>query len=139
MPSLSVELRRTNQKVHFEGVSSANPNLSIPFDFAPPMGDGQGFAGLEMLLMSFAGCFSTTVVFLLGRMGKHIESYSATAEGIRSEQPLAMKEIHITMRIQSNDITSQDMDTVIRQAEAMAPVGQAIKNNVVIKTAFELS
>jgi len=138
MANLSVEINRTNQKVHFECVSSANPNLTIPFDFAPPMGDGQGFAGLEMLLMSFAGCFSTTVVFLLGRLGKQIESYTATAEGIRSEQPLALKEIHIMIRIKSSDITSQDMDHVIQQAEAMAPVGQAIKNNVVIVTSFEL-
>ena len=68
MADLNVEITRTNRKVHFEGVSDANPERRIPFDFAPPLGDGNGFAGLELLLMSFAGCVSTTVVFLLGRM-----------------------------------------------------------------------
>ena len=100
MANLFVNVKRTNQKVHFEGVSTVNPDTVIPFDFAPPLGDGQGFGGLELLLMSFTGCVSTTLVFLLGRSGKHISSYTAAAEGIRSEQPLALKEIHFILHIE---------------------------------------
>jgi Predicted redox protein, regulator of disulfide bond formation len=138
MANLSVEIKRTNQKVHFEGVSVANPNITIPFDFAPPLGDGQGFAGLELLLMSFAGCVSTTVVFLLGRSGKHIASYSAAVEGVRSEQPLALKEIHFKIKIASEDITAEDMENVMKQAEAISPVWQAVKNNVIVEITYEL-
>lgn len=46
MSNLLVEIKRTNQKVHFEGVSADNPAITIPFDFTPPIGDGNGFAGL---------------------------------------------------------------------------------------------
>jgi len=138
MANLSVEIKRTNQKVHFEGVSDLNPGISIPFDFAPPLGDGAGFGGLELLLMSFAGCASTTIVFLLGRAGKQLTAYSATAEGTRTERPLSLSEIHLHMRIESEDITAADMETALAQAEAMAPVWQALKNNVAIKISFEL-
>ena len=138
MANLVVEIKRTNQKVHFEGVSADNPGISIPFDFTPPLGDGQGFAGLELLLMSFAGCVSTAIVFLLGRSGKHIASYAATAEGVRREQPLSLSEIHFHVGIASEDITNGDMESVIQQAEAISPVWLAIKNNVAVDITFEL-
>lgn len=139
MANLSVELKRTNEKVHFEGVSEANPGFSIPFDFAPPIGDGDGFAGLELLLMSFTGCVSTTVVFLLGRMGRHIISYSAKAEGIRNEQPLSLNKINLHILLQSEDITAADMEMVIKQAESISPVWLAVKNNVTVEITFEIS
>lgn len=138
MANLIIEIKRTNQKVHFEGVSEANPGISIPFDFAPPLGDGNGFAGLELLLMSFTGCVSTTVVFLLGRMGKSISSYTARVEGIRSERPLSLREIHFHIQIESGDITDTDMEDAIKQAEAISPVWLAVKNNITVEITFEL-
>ncbi len=139
MENLLVTITRTDRKVHFEGVSNDNPDIAVPFDFAPPIGEGDGFAGLEMLLMTLAGCISTTLVFLLGRAGKSIASFSATAQGIRSERPLALKEVHMVARLKSDDISASDMETVIGQAEAMAPVWQAVKNNVLVKIDYELS
>ncbi len=138
MSNLLINVKRTNQKVHFEGVSDTNSDIVIPFDYAPPLGDGQGFGGLELLLMSFSGCVSTTVVFLLGRLGKKIANYSAVVEGIRSEQPLALKEIHFNICIESSDITEDDMKNVIKQAENISPVWQAVKNNITVKMTFEL-
>lgn len=138
MGNLAVKVTRTDNKVHFEGVSETNPGITIPFDYAPPLGSGSGFAGLELLLMSFAGCVSTTAVFLLGRMGKHISSFSASAEGIRSEHPLSLKEICFHICIESEDVTDKDMETVLKQAEAVSPVWQAVKNNIAVKTSFEL-
>lgn len=55
----------THDRVQFRGVSPANPDRPIAFDFAPPLGDGQGYNGLELLLMSLAGCSGTTVAPLL--------------------------------------------------------------------------
>lgn len=138
MANLAVQVTRTDSKVHFKGVSETNPNIEIPFDFAPPLGTGCGFAGLEVLLMSFAGCVSTTLVFLLGRLGKHISSYTASAEGIRNEHPFSLKEICFHICIESEDITDADMENVIKQAESVSPVWQALKNNVTVKTTFEL-
>ena len=138
MADLVVKVKRTDNKVHFVGVSDTSPGTEISFDYAPPLGTGCGFAGLELLLMSFAGCVSTTVVFLLGRAQKHISSYTASARGIRTEHPVALKEIHFCICIESEDITQADMETVIKQAQAVSPVWQAIKNNIDVKTTFEL-
>lgn len=139
MDNLFVTVTRTDLKVHFEGVSKDNEDFSVPFDFTPPIGEGKGFAGLEMLLMTLAGCISTSLVFLLGRAGKHINSFSATAEGIRGEHPMTLKEVRMTVKIKSDDISASDMETAIRQAEEVAPVWQAVKNNVLVKIDFELS
>ena len=138
MSNLVVKVKRTDNKVHFESVSDTNPSIEIPFDYAPPLGNGHGFAGLEILLISFAGCVSTTVVFLLGRLGKHISSYTASAEGIRSEHPLTLKEIRFHICIESEDVTGADMENVIKQAEAISPVWLAVKNNIIVETTFEL-
>ena len=138
MANLVVKVTRTDSKVHFKGVSETNPSIEVPFDFAPPLGTGCGFAGLEVLLMSFAGCVSTTLVFLLGRLGKHISSFTASAEGIRTEHPLALKEICFHICVESEDISDTDMENVIKQAESVSPVWQALKNNVTVKTTFEL-
>lgn len=139
MENLVVEIKRTNQKIHFEGVSAFNPDITIPFDYAPPLGDGQGFAGLELLLLSFSGCVSTAMVVLLGRAGKHVASYAAKVEGVRREHPLSLSEILFHIRIASEDITAEDMDAVIRQAEMISPVWLAVKNNVDVKITYELS
>jgi len=138
MANLVVEVKKTDDKVHFEGVSDTDRSIAIPFDFAPPLGTGQGFAGLEILLMSFAGCVSTTIVFVLARSAKHVTSYSASAEGVRSEHPLLLKTIHFHIRLESEDITENDMENAIKQAEALSPVWQAVKNNVSIETTFVL-
>lgn len=138
MANLVVKVKRTGNKLHFEGVSDTNPSIVIPFDYAPPLGNGHGLAGLEILLISFAGCVSTTVVFLLGRLGKHISSYTASAEGIRAEHPLSLKEISFHIYIESEDVTDADIENVMKQAEAISPVWQAVKNNIIVETTFEL-
>lgn len=139
MSNLSIEIKRTNQKVHFEGISKDHKDIAIPFDFAQPIGDGNGFLGLELLLMSFTGCVSTVIVFLLGRSGKHISSYTAKADAIRKEHPLSLSEIHFHIRIESTDIRDVDIAYAIKQAEDISPVWLAVKNNVTVKITYELS
>jgi putative redox protein len=138
MKNLSISIERKDLKVHFEGISESNPDSPIQFDFGPPVGDGKGFSGLETLLMSFAGCVSTTIVFLLGRSGKHVSTYKANIEGIRCETPLSLKEIDMKIYIKSDDITVDDMNEVIKRAKVVSPVCQAIKNNVIVEINYEL-
>lgn len=57
-----------NDKIQFSGVVRDNP--AITFDYHPPIGDGHGFTGLEVLLLSLAGCSASTVVYLLRSMKK---------------------------------------------------------------------
>lgn len=73
---IEINLALINQKVKFSCVSSAKADQPITVDYLPPLGDGEGFLGLELLVMSFGGCVSTGIVGILRRMGKSILNYS---------------------------------------------------------------
>ena len=138
MEHIVVDLKRTSGNVHFEAVSADHPAITVPFDFTPPLGSGDGLSGLEALVMTFCGCVSTAIVGLTLRLGKHIGSYAVRAEGERAEQPLSLQKIFIHIDITSNDMTSDDMDWVLRQAEAISPVWIAIQGNVAVETSYKI-
>ena len=139
MDNLSVNLKRVGQKVYFETVSDDHPDLSIPFDYVPPLGENNGFAGLEALLMTFCGCVSTAIVALLMRLGKPAADYSVHAEGIRREQPISLSKILFHVTVTGNGISAADMETVLHQAELISPVWLAIKGNVEVETSYTIS
>ncbi len=139
MDNLSVNLKRVGQKVHFEAVSDDHPDLSIPFDYVPPLGENNGFAGLEALLMTFCGCVSTAIVALLMRLGKPAADYSVHAEGIRREQPISLSKILFHVTVAGNGISKADMEAVLHQAELISPVWLAIKGNVEVETSYTIS
>ncbi len=138
MENLRVDIKLIGQKVQFEAVSQTNPNRPVALDYVPPIGDGQGFAGLELLLISFCGCVSTAVVALLRKAGKRIVSYECSAVGIRQESPLLLKKILFEVRVRSDNTETADMDSVLGMAAAISPVWLAIKNNVDVETAYEI-
>lgn len=138
MDNLSVNLKRVGQRVHFEAVSDDHPDLSIPFDYVPPLGENNGLAGLEALLMTFCGCVSTAIVALLMRLGKPATDYSVHAEGIRHEQPISLSKILFHVTVAGNGISSADMDAIMHQAELISPVWLAIKGNVEVETSYSI-
>jgi len=131
----------TNDKVQFTGVSQSNPDNSIVFDFFPPIGDGQGFNGLELLLMSLAGCSGTTVVCLLRDIGKKVSGLKVKAKGIRRDQfPATFEKILLEFALTSNDAEDADLQKAIELAEAsICPVWQMLKGNVEITTEYKLT
>ncbi len=135
---LEVSLSLTNQKVRFIGVSTSNPDHPIAFDYLPPIGDGQGFLGLELLLMSFSGCVSTGIVFLLRKMGKSVSGYRANAIGTKRMQPISLEKIHFEIVLESSDTTDSDVVAVLKQAEVISPVWAAIRNNVEVTTGYTI-
>lgn len=128
----------TNQKVQFTGVSNSNPDRPIAFDYVPPLGDGQGYKGLELLLMSFAGCVSTAIVVLLRRMGKNITGFKMNVAGIRREQPLSLQKICFEVVLESKDAVESDIEAVIKQAEAISPVWITLKNSVEVASEYKI-
>jgi len=139
MENIVVELKRTKGNVHFETVSADHPAINVPFDYTPPLGLGEGLAGLEALVMTFSGCVSTAVVGLLLRLGKHVDGYSVRAEGERNEQPLSLKKILFHVQVTSADVTPEDMDKVMHQAEIISPVWIAIRGNVAVETSYRVN
>ena len=135
---LSVEL--TNDKVGFTGVSRANSDRPVIFDFPPPLGDGKGYTGLELLLMSFAGCSATTVLYLVRRMGRKISGLKVNARGVRRERPLyGFEKIFLEFVFNSADAVDADVQKALQMAEeAYCPVWQMVKNNVEVATEYRI-
>ena len=134
-----VNLELKNDKLLFRGNSRDNHDISM--DYFPPLGDGNGYTGLELLLMSFAGCSSTSVIYLLRKMGKNIRGMRASASGIkREEMPKAFREIRITYYINSADANESDVRKALTLSEeSVCPVWSMIKGNVDIHTEIEIS
>ena len=127
------EVKLKNQKVKFEGISLLNPTRHIDFDYAKPMGDDEGFRGLELLLLSFGGCVSTTIVFLIRRQGKEINSFKMNLEGVKKENPLSIEKINFEVEIDSEEITEEDIQVIAKQTEALSPVWNMIKGNCIVQ------
>lgn len=128
--NLSVSLELNNDRVQFKGY--ARDNDFVFMDYFPPIGDGLGYTGVELILMSFAGCSATSVIYLLRKLGKSVEGLRVTAEGERSnEPPLTLKKIVIDYTIISNDVTEYDFQKALKLSEeSVSPVWSLIKNNV---------
>jgi len=136
-----VAVQLINQKVQFRGVSKANPGRPIAFDYPAPLGDGQGFNGLELLLMSLAGCSATALVYLLRKKGKTVSGLDVQAKGLRSAQPpLKFDRIFLEFKLQSPDAQAADLQQAVQLAEAsVCPVWQLLKNNVEVVPSFSLN
>ena len=135
-----VTVRLINQKVKFTGVSSANPERPVTFDYKPPIGDGEGYNGLELLLMSLSGCSATAIVYLLRKMGKTISGLEVNAKGIRREQPpIKFEKILLEFILNSKDTKDADIRKAIQLAEqSVCAVWQMIKNNVEVVTGYKI-
>ena len=138
LPPVEIHMELVNQKVKFTGVSKTNPDTPIAIDYLPPLGDGEGFLGLELLVMSFAGCVSTAIVGLLRIMNKNISAYKMDVTGIKNEQPLSLQKIHFAVVVESNDINQDEIQNVLKMAEQISPVWIAIRNNVDIDWEYEI-
>lgn len=135
---VEIKLELINEKVKFLGVSSTNQDYPITMDYLPPLGDGQGFLGLELLVMSFAGCVSTAVVALLRKTGKTVEGYKMSLKGYKRESPLSLEKIEFEITVTSQDITDENILGVLKTAETISPVWMAIKNNVDVTYQYQI-
>ena len=139
-PVEEVTVSLTDGKLGFTGVSGSNPGRSVSFDYAPPAGAGQGYNGLELLLMSLAGCSATAFVYLLRKMGKDVAGLSVSAKGVKAGRPpLKFERISLLFTLKSRDAGGEDVKKALELAEtAVCPVWQMLKNNVEVKADCEI-
>jgi len=135
---LEVAVNLTNQKVQFTGISRSNP--PITFDYDSPLGDGRGYTGLEMLLMSLAACSGTSIVALLRNMKKSISGFKVKGKGIRrAEHPTSFQKIFLEYTLNSKDAEAKDIEKAIQLSEEKyCPVWAMVKNNVEIVTEYQI-
>jgi len=136
---VEIMLKLVDDKVKFEGISKTNPDTPVIFDYLPPLGTGDGFVGIEMMTMSFAGCVSTAIVGLLKRRGKTLQSYSMEIFGVKHEEPLFLEAISFTTTIAAQDVTQDELDEVLALAEKISPAWIAIRGNVSVTGKIQLA
>jgi len=128
----------TNNKVRFSGVARTNPEIIC--DYNPPLGDGEGYTGLELLLTSLAACAGTAVVALLRRTGKTISELKVTAKGQRRDQhPTSLVKIWLEFILNSPDVLDSDIEEVIQMSEqTISPVWVMLKDSAEIVTTYKI-
>ena len=135
---LAATVTLTNDKMQF--AASARTNPVVQMDYFPPLGDGEGYTGLEMLLISLAGCSASAIVPLLRRMRKTVAGFTVNASGDRREQhPTCFHTMALEFVVTSPDIEDSDVQKAIQMSEeTYCPVWAMLKGNVEIKTSFRI-
>ena len=60
---LEITLVSQDDKVKFAAQARSKPEVAI--DYFPPFGSADGYTSLELLLMSFSSCVSSTLAIIL--------------------------------------------------------------------------
>jgi putative redox protein len=136
--ALEVKGMLVDDKVQFRAVARSNP--PVQFDFFPPIGTGQGYTGLEGLLMSLAVCSATTLAYLLRKAGKTVTGCEVAAEGTTKELPaVGFESAILRFNLTSRDVTGEDMDLALQRArDSACPVWQMVKGNFEITTGYTI-
>jgi putative redox protein len=134
----NIEISLLDDKVKFGCLSEAHPDLPLTLDYIPPVGSGQGLAGLEVLICSFAGCVSTAVVGLLRRAGADIKDFKAHAAGYRKEKPLMLEKIVYTAEVTSDKATDEMLQNILARAAEISPVWLCLNPSIAVETDFML-
>jgi putative redox protein len=135
---LEVMVDLTNDKVQFTG--KVRDNHAIVVDYKPPVGDGEGYTSLELLLFSLATCTGTSIISLLRKMRKSVAGFKVIANGIRRDtHPTSFTKIFLEFVLSSNDTGEPDLQKAIKiSEESFCPVWAMLKNNVEISYEYKI-
>ncbi len=131
MEKLNVKLHTIDDKVMQE--ASARADSPIVIDYFPPVGTGQGYTSLELLMASFGSCLGTALLILLRhRMRKTVRSLSIEVNGEqREEHPKKLERMHVTLAIDAEDLAEEEVHRMIAVSEEqICPVWAMLKGNV---------
>jgi putative redox protein len=136
---LNATVKLMNDKLKFEGRVQNNEPVAI--DYVAPLGDDNGYASLELLLLSLSSCIGSAVLTFLRKMRKTISACEITSVGFRKEDhPTAFKIIKLDINLSSPDVTSEDMLKVIKLSEdTYCPVWSMLKGNVEVDVKFRIN
>lgn len=137
-PQLETNVSMVNGRLKFSGQCGQNP--PVPIDYTPPLGDGEGYTSLELLLMSLSSCAASSVAALLRKMGKQVTGVDVNARGNRRTQhPTCFETISLEFVLKSPDAQAGDVEKAIRLSEeSFCPVWAMLKNNVDVYTEYKI-
>jgi putative redox protein len=137
--TLTVKLETIDDKAMFNATARENPPIVV--DYFPPVGSGKGYTSLELLMISFGSCVSTTLMSILRhRMKKSVSGISADAHGtVREEHPKSLRHILLRLKIHADDVTEAEVQEALKTAENLVcPVWAMIKGNVDVNVETEI-
>jgi putative redox protein len=140
MDTLTVKLQTIDEKTMFSATARENPEIIV--DYFPPIGSGKGYTSLELFMVSFGSCISSTLLSLLRyRMKKKVEGVTVNVEGtVREEHPRALRHILLNLTFKSKELTKEEALEVLKLAEdKMCPVWSMIKGNVEVDVNIEIT
>jgi putative redox protein len=89
-------------KLHFWG--KGDFGHPVPVDYSPPLGDGQGYGGLDLLLFF--------------KMKQDVTKFTVTAIGKRTtEHPTVLTEIQVVFDIEGNGLSSELIGKAVRLSD----------------------
>jgi putative redox protein len=135
---LETHVTLVNERVRFSGTARNNPGVFM--DYFPPIGEGEGYTGLEMLLLSLSCCSSTAIKVLLQKMNKKVDGLSVDATGKRRETaPYEFTRIDLEFTLTSPDTNAEELGKILKLAESsMCPVWAMIKGNAEIVVGYKI-
>jgi putative redox protein len=136
---LNASITLVNDKLHFKTKVGENEPFSI--DYTPPLGDNLGYTSLELFLLSLSSCVGSSILTFLRKMRKTITSFEIHSKGIRREEhPTCFSSIILTIDIESEDTTEEDLIKVIKLSEdTYCPVWAMIKGNVSVEVKYTIT
>lgn len=140
MDTISVKMETIDEKSMFSATARKNPEIII--DYFPPVGSGKGYTSLELLMISFGSCVSTTLLSLLRyRMKKKVDGVVVEVQGtVRKEHPKALQHILLTMTFKSKELSKAEAMEALKAAEdKLCPVWSMIKGNVDVDVEIEIN
>lgn len=131
---LHAEMKLIDNGLKFQTKAGNNPEIIT--DYIPPLGNSEGYMPLELFLISFGTCVSGVVLPALRKMQKTIDGYSVKVEGVRrTEHPTGFSKITLGFFIKSKDITTGEMERIIKMAETTyCPIWAMLKDDIEIES-----
>ena len=139
LKELNASITLINDRLHFKATAGENEPISI--DYTPPLGDNLGYTSLELLLLSLSSCIGSSVLTFLRKMRKTITRFEIHSKGIRKEEhPTCFSSITLTIDLETNDTTAEDLNKVIKLSEdTYCPVLAMIKGNVAVEIKYNIT
>jgi len=90
----------------------------VPVDYSPPLGDGQGYGGLDLLLMALAACSAQTTMSLFVKMKQDVTKFTVAATGKRTtEHPTVLTEIRVDFAVEGNGLSTELIEKAVRLSD----------------------
>lgn len=136
---LKAKIHLENEKLRFSAASPGKQEMIT--DYLPPYGEGDGYYPMELFLIALATCAGGTILSLVRKFGKKIESYDVHITGEENtEHPKSFSMIRMDIYVKSPDAQMGDFEKAgVMTEKKYCPVWAMIRGNVDVVTAFHLN